>query len=379
MLFVFLILFLLSQSFDDALNLYKEGKREEALKLLERIYKESPNKEVKSLLVKILTEIGMEKSFKEDYSGALIYFERAKEIAPDDELVLDLYNTTKEILKASPPPEEKKKEKKVERVKERVVIEKTKPVIRAYEMKRLLEAFLKLEERQTEFLKEFVKERKEIDAIFKEEKKRENFYSNIIYINVIAIVLSVIFVGIIMYLVFRNIALRKEAVLLRYQERLIESMSEKTLPEAEKIPLTSPEETKLKGIEVIEGELKEDKGVEKEMAIKFLKNFISDPSYEVKEKAIRVLSKYDRDEAVKVLKDLWDKGTRDDRILFLKMSDIMPEEEVLSYLSQIIDYDPELRGEAIKIIEERFSEDELSDDIKEKIKRIKKEEGWITR
>jgi len=394
MLFILLLSFLLcSQSLDDALKFYQKEEFEKSLKILDILYNKNPeDQNTKNLYIKVLTEAGMDKSLKEDYTGALLYFERAKEISPADALINDLYQTTKDIIKSSAPP---KKERKKLKSKKR---KKIPTVVKAIEIRRLLDIFLKLQQQQNKFLEEFSKQNQNLKTIISENLNKNNILkgemelnrktiSNIVYINVIAILVAIFGVGTLLYLIFKNIALRKEAVLLRYQERLLEAFEKrKNLTEAEKIPIkefrekNSPPATKLKGIEVIEAELKEDKTIEKNIAKKLLKNFINDPSLKIKEKAIRTLFKYDKEEAISIIKELSKTNSKDNILLILNLNDLIDDKHLLMLLKNYIENtDEEIKSKSIKIIEGRFSEEEIPEEIKSKIQSIKEKEGWITK
>ncbi|HLD30431.1 MAG TPA: tetratricopeptide repeat protein, partial [bacterium] len=114
MILLFLSLFLFSQDFEDAVRHYEQGKLSEALAVLDDISgKETRREEVKNLLIKILTELGMELSFQERYEEAFSYFEKALALDPGDSFLKEIHATTQGLLRESREKgkmEEKKEE-----------------------------------------------------------------------------------------------------------------------------------------------------------------------------------------------------------------------------------------------------------------------------
>ena len=79
--------------------------------MLEEIYSKDKSEEIKKLLVNTLTELGIERSFDEQYYGAAAALGRAKELSPEDETVIELFNTARELSALEPLETEQETEK----------------------------------------------------------------------------------------------------------------------------------------------------------------------------------------------------------------------------------------------------------------------------
>ncbi len=375
---IFFSCFVSAQNLDNAIEEYQRGEIQKSIKTLEVLYqKNSSDEQVKNLLVKILVEVGMDESLKDAYTGAIDYFERAKKINPDDKSIIELCNVTKSLIK-NKTGEEKQTDKTSK------VSSPNSTSLKVSDMSKLLDIFSNLEKQQQstkENINELLNKTKENDMLFtKEIVYNRKSVKRIIYLSIFAIIISVVFIGIFIYIIFSKIADRKDSLLIHYQNSLFKTLGvqnkQNALSTANKVP-ESNEMYKIKGIDVIEAEFNETNPVEKDIAVKLLSAFINDDSLKIREKAIRGIHKYDRVKTEKIIINLADSKNKKDNLIFIRVSDLLNLKKSIKYFNNYIENnDLDIRRETLRYLD-KIDKKELSQNIIKKIEKIKSEEKWV--
>jgi len=383
--------FLFSQTFKDAEKLYKEAKYEEAIQILEKLYSKEKTKQVKELLLKTLTERGMELSMEGDYSGATVVFARAKELNPDDTLIQELFQTSFELSKlekkekAQKPAQKEVPQKFLNQQKQLLAkLEELTETLKSSRKKiSATERKLKKIEEETKISRERILDelskttskiseqnqktgREIVSAIVrKSEETKKSVY--------IAFLLGVATFLIILFLIFYS---AKKFVTKKIIPMQVERKT------AQKILLPPHEDriNKFEGIEIIEAELSTDEEKEKNVAENLLKPFIDDADPEIKKKAINTLFKYNPVSASDIITKMSSSKDMVDKILVCQLLDLLPVDRGISIIEKYIKtQDPELKRNVLKAIRLLVNRN-ITEVQKEKIRKLLKtteEDEWI--
>jgi len=383
--------FLFSQTFKDAEKLYKEAKYEETIQILEKLYSKQKTKQIKELLLKALTDRGMELSMEGNYSEAIVVFARAKELNPDDTLIQELFQTSLELSKLG--EEKPQKKEKQTQIPKGFLEEQRKLLSKLEELSETLKLSRKKISETEKNLKKIAEEAKIsreriIDELSRttskiseqNQKTGKEIVSTIVHKSeetkktvFIAFLLGVATFLIILLLIFYS---AKKFVTKKIIPMQIERKT------AQKILLPPNEEKmrKFEGIEIIEAEFSTDEEKEKNVAENLLKPFIDNPDPEIKKKAIQTLFKYNPVSARDIITKMSSSKDLVDKILVCQLLELLPVDKGVSIIEKYIKTeDPELRKNVLKAIRSLLSKN-ITEEQKGKIKKLLKsteEDEWI--
>jgi len=410
----FLLLFLLFQSplgassqeaLNEAQKLYKSGKLPEAVALLENIYsKDKTDTKTKNLLVKALTELGIDLSFKERYDGAIMAFRRAHDLSPDDETINDLLGTVQELT--APPEEEKQKPVKIEppKIEEKKAPEpekikserpKTVPTVYIGDSIKLQNELIKKMEVLAETFRKNVAERekrdedtlKKLDRLINTGDAANKILSTALghtektFKKTFALYLSAFLAAsavilIILFLMLRSAALRRERFLAPGGAGQIANK-----PAAKRIAFDETQTPgKFDGIEIIEAELSSEDNTEKNVARTLLEPFLNDDDIETRVRAVSTLYKYDKDETEKIITGFARSGDNSEIKAFCRLISFIPVETGLSIIEELYENaDSEIKEHCLKAISD-INASQISEEVRERLEKITrdlKKNGWV--
>lgn len=328
---------------EKAERLYKQGNFAAAVAASEEEYARTGDAGEKAELVRYLTELGLDMSFKENYNAAEYAFSRALSLSPDDLTLKELKATVKDL--GSYPVRESLPEKEVKAAKpppapRPAPAPAQSPVNSSY-IKQQLELIRKLEK-----LADAIEKKSASDAGISEATAQKTARSisaalsdsmaNIkktFIVTAIAVTAAAALLVLAAFLIARY-AVNKNHLLIMAAKNNAEPMALKQ--KARRIPLIDPgNNTKYEGIDIIEAELSSEDSTENSVARTLLEPFLNDSDIELKMRAIKALHKYSPDEAVRLLEQEALKGP-DGIKIFCRLIQLMPVEKSLAIAADVM-------------------------------------------
>lgn len=393
--------------FHRGIQKYLSGNIEEAINDVEQaISLGAKDKKVSAFLVKVLLERGGVLFQNKQYQDALPYFEKAKKYDPENQKIQEVISTILEKLNPknvlpSPTPSQEVTTKisddtaiaeliKTLQINQDKLIEK---ITQPNEMVRQIIA--KSDDERKELISMLDKKNESIIESIKSEKES---IKSLTYFGIVAFISAVVFITLIIYFISIKINLRREAIMMKQQETIINMMVQQQEALAQgstTLRLTSgssdyitPKEMlndpkpriRAKGIEIIDAQLiREDE--DPEVVERILKQFLEDKDNRVRANAVKVLYRYKPDKAIKIIKNMInskDKWMRVSAAWVLGELEGTPEEvEIL--LSNLNDEDYHFKRRVIKSLlklSEKLPE-KTKVKIKEAIENVAHKEKWV--
>lgn len=383
-----------------ALDKYRDGSLSEALEKLEDAHTmDRKNFEVKSLMGKILTELGMEYSFVGEHEKARNYLERAKVLAPWDKTIQDLIDMNKSIAQESAETyvEEGGKSEEVKNIEEVKEIEEGK------KFEEMFAAFEKYQEQQNKILKKYTEKQARLQGLLESsEKEKEKLYAllqerntavnnvikkaeklnlffkrNLLWFAGLA-VLAAILSGVILV---RKLKVKKDNYLAqsKLQKEMLESF-DKLSGESQK--RLSEYEKKNKRLEIIEAELVGDRQFENQVALRMLSTFFEDAEYRIRLRAVKLLHRIDSHRAVQILWKIIKQETGEIRVASCSLLGEMSSDVSVKLLLKLADVrNDELKkavlASLVRILNSEGTAVELKKKIRYKLDEISSGGDWI--
>ncbi|MEA2082431.1 MAG: hypothetical protein U9O97_06790 [Elusimicrobiota bacterium] len=324
-------------------TLYKQGLFAEAVAMAEKEYSQTGNPAIKTSLIKYLTELGLDLSFKENYSAAAYAFNRALALAPDDNTLKDLAETSEDLSSYAKPPQPEKK------VKPPPKTQKT-PVNSTY-LKQQRTLILKLEKlaqaienqpgRSGELSKNTIEKLDKLmtagdhaaASINKAADRTEANLKKTFVATAVGALAAGAALIVSAFLIVRYAFNRYHTAgfLAKPAGAAIE-----TQKKARRIPLLdSGKDTRYEGIDIIEAELSSEDSTEASVAKKLLEPFLNDTDIELKIRALQALHKYSAIEASKLLEREAVKGIEGSQI-FCRLIQLLPPQKSVSIAEKLM-------------------------------------------
>ncbi|PKM99158.1 MAG: hypothetical protein CVU78_07715 [Elusimicrobia bacterium HGW-Elusimicrobia-2] len=307
--------------------LYKQGNFAEAVATAEDEYARTGDSELKLSLINYLTELGLDMSFKENYSAAAYAFSRALALAPDDVTLKELADTTKDLSPSSDAYGETPKTTPAE-----TKPAPTQPSINNVYLKQQRALMLKLEKLTDAIGKNYpatgntnrfqqnaisANTEKKLDKLIATSenaavsinKAVSETGTNIKRTFIATVAASAAAIAALIasaFLIARYAVNRHHMLNFSIKNSAAEIGPRKN---AKRIPIINPlsgglsvaDSTKYEGIDIIEAELSSENSTEASVAKKLLEPFLNDSDIELKIRAIKALYKYSEDEACLLL------------------------------------------------------------------------------
>jgi len=321
-------------------KLYKQGNLAGAVAEAEAEYSKTGDSGLKTSLIKYLTELGLDMSFKENYSAASYAFSRALVLSPDDETLKDLAATSKDLSSYTSPPPTSIPKKKVTRTSPpprktpagSAYIKQQRALI--LKLGKLAEAIEKQSAQPSGIPAGTVKKLDKLiragenaaDSINTAVSKTGANIKRTFVITAVAMTASIAALIGAAFLITRY-AVNRYHTLNFSIKNLTPGMGLRK--RARRIPLITPaEDTKYEGIDIIEAELSSEDSTEAGVAKKLLEPFLNDTDIELKSRAINALHKYSGEEACKLLEQEALKGEAGIKIFCWLIQLLDPEKSV---------------------------------------------------
>ncbi|MGM0442234.1 MAG: HEAT repeat domain-containing protein [Elusimicrobiota bacterium] len=355
---------LLQQASDN----YEKGNLAEAEKLIDKaLQKDSDNEVLKDTAVTILTELGIEYSFKDDYESALEYYLRAQEIRPNNKDIKDFIETTRQFMGED--------------------VSATEDTRTPEDMENILEAFKEYRQRQEQLLEKYdetrvqmqhslgetLQEKQTVEEKLQEREKQleealtEKKETRRLWLGVIIGVVLIAGGGFI--ILYKKLTKDKEIAV------------SKKIEEEEKNPEETEYERKMKKIEIIENELTTENPYENQVALNMVEQFLDDEDYRIRLRIIEVIHKIDPDSATEILKDIIKEETGQFRDGACKLLGDLISEKNIKLLLQLVEnreYLREVLYEPLVHAATQLDNDrELKSEIKAKLKKYYPDREWV--
>ncbi|MCD6311058.1 MAG: hypothetical protein J7M11_01160 [Elusimicrobia bacterium] len=326
-------------------ELYKQGNFAEAAATAEEEYSRTGDNGLKKSLIKYLTELGLDLSFKENYSTASYAFNRALALAPDDVTLKELAATSKDLSSYETTP--KSPEKKASRAKPPPA---AKPVNNTYlkqqralllKLEKLAQAIEKKSAQPAGIPADTVKKPDKLiangeNAAFAFNKVISEIGANIKKTFVatgLAVIAIIVVLIISVFLIMRYAVNRYHMLNFSAQNRAPEIGPRQ---KARRLPIVAPvDNTKYEGIDIIEAELSSEDSTEADVAKKLLEPFLNDTDIKLKIRAVKALHKYSKDEACKLLEEESLKGGEGIK-LFCRLIQLLPPEKSIALAEKLM-------------------------------------------
>jgi len=361
-------------------TLYKQGDFAGAVAVAEEEYAKSGSESAKTALVRYLTELGLDMSFKENYNAAAYAFSRALSLSPDDITLKELVATVKDLGYYPAPALIPEKE-----IKPAATPPGAKPApapdpaAGAY-LKQQLELIRKLEK-----LAAAIEKKSAAETGISEEAMREtagvlsaSISHGMENIKRTFLMTAIAVFGAAALLVLAAFLIARFAV---NRHHLLGLAAKNTGPaiahkkKALRIPLAGYEnDTKYESIDIIEAELSSEDSTESGVAQKLLEPFLNDPDIELKIRAIKTMHKYSADEAVRLLEQETLK-VPDGIKMFCRLIQLMPPEKSIGIAGEVMkNADPE-NAELLKKALLKLNSSELDETLRGKLKALAESSG----
>jgi tetratricopeptide (TPR) repeat protein len=332
------------------------------------------------LLVKILTEAGMEHSLKEDHRKALQYFNRAVKILPDDRTVLDLIE-----LSESAVTREKKTRRNTRRETEE--LKKMSSIIEKYqeEQDKLLKQYSGMQAKVREVTESSEKEREKLQVLLskkesalikmldKQAAEKKKFKKRIMAVSGGSAVLIAV---IVMFLLRKQHKIKQSG--RKVQKKLQDDL--KASEDAKKE--LSEYDKKMKKIEIIESSLGGDDPYENQVALNMLEDFSSDKDFRIRLRVVGVLHKIDPDVAVEIIRKVIGQENDEYRNAACKLMEKLHSPACVDLLLELSDSrDNNMRKLVLdalnRLIQNPDTGTALKEKIKDRLSREYAEDDWI--
>ncbi|MBA3053117.1 hypothetical protein KKF70_01395 [bacterium] len=321
-------------------RLYKQGKFAEAVAASEEEYARTGDDGEKAELIRYLTELGLDMSFKENYNAAEYAFSRALSLSPDDLTLKELKDTVKDL--GSYPARETVPEKEVKAAEPPPA---TRPApapapfpLNGVYIKQQLELIRKLEK-----LASAIEKKSSSDSGISEETVQKTALSinrtiseSMSSIKLAFVLTALAVTAAAALLVFAAFLIARYAVNKHHSLVMAAQKPMGLKQKARRIPLIYPDnDTKYEGIGIIEAELSSEDSTESSVARTLLEPFLNDSDIELKIRAIKALHKYSADEAVGLLEQEAPKGL-DGIKIFCRLIQLMSAEKSLAIAAEVM-------------------------------------------
>ncbi len=315
--------------------LYKQGNFAEAVATAEEEYSKTGDRELKTSLIKYLTELGLDLSFKENYSAASYAFRRALTLAPDDLTLKELAVTAKDLSSYGEIPESPKKETRpIAPLPQKAAVNNTylkqqKALI--LKLEKLAEAIEKKSAPPSAISEDTI--RKIAASINKVISEAGANIKKTFMVTAVAGTAAIAVLIVSAFLIARYAVNRYHMLNFSIKNSVAELDRQK---KARRIPIISPRgDTKYEGIDIIEAELSSEDSTEACVAKKLLEPFLNDTDIELKIRAIKALHKYSKDEACVLLEQEALKGG-DGIKIFCRLIQLLPPEKSVAIAEEIM-------------------------------------------
>lgn len=308
--------------FKSGLGKYFAGDLSGAVTDLEDAVRYDPkDKKIKSFLVKVLVDSAARHTDRHDFKAALPYLEKAKKHAPESARVNELYQAVYAELHPAPaaggsgaaggggaPADSgvlKDLFKSFSDSQEKIIETYTGPM-------KLLEKTINEQSKERVMLGNIIEKGQEASS---QAIRRTVVFG----LGGLAAGIVIVIAGI--WLILHYVSVRREALLMQHQERILNMMQQQSLALTQgggaspRLMLTQSSSTRqliedpnplirAKGVEVIEAELVEEK--DSEVAERLLAPFLQDENNRVRANAAKAMYKYKPDVALKILREMID-------------------------------------------------------------------------
>ncbi|MFC2091630.1 HEAT repeat domain-containing protein, partial [Elusimicrobiota bacterium] len=389
---------LTSTFMQEALNHYREGSLVPAVEKLKKAYeKDEKNYKVRSLMVKILVELGVEYKIISDHEKADNYLKFAQQLLPDDDqiqsLIKDLINMKGEI-----------KPETIQGLKEKgdIVIRERSDNSNS-NVEDMISIFGKYKDQQDVLFKEFSgiqnklqdvldssKEEKEelfrlleerdviITNMMNKDKAQEWTWKKNLTWAMLAVAVMLIAAAV---FIEKKYSKRQEVYAVQ------EDLQRKLLDSFEKVSLGSGSgvteyDKKSRKLDIIVNELANGNDLEKKTAVRLLSSFIEDMDYRVRLKAVAVLGSISESKAVSILLKMIKNEGGQVRLQACGMLGDIKSDASAQILFKLADIkDEELKKAAMKSLIKLSNAETISREMREKIKikldNISENGDWI--
>jgi tetratricopeptide (TPR) repeat protein len=288
---------------NQGLDKYNKGNLLGALKHFETAHdKDTSNYKLRSLITKVLTELGMEYSFVGQHEKSLVYLNRAKELSIDDKEIEDLIKINKAISEADINENNS--------VSESMDTEKMEEMLVAFEeyqskQDKILNEYQEAQSRMQDMLHSSTRERDRLYSLLLKERKtqEENIskqesritFKNILWLSLVSVaLLSFVFIVVGIFIGTNS----DKKVRNIFHDRFIKSLNK--IPDKESFDLAEYEK-KIKKLDIIEKELAGGNPFENEIALNILDQFLHDADFRIRLRVVKVLHEIDAQTAVDIL------------------------------------------------------------------------------
>jgi len=380
---------------DDALKKYNEGALREALLLLENAYrKDSGNFKIRSLLSKVLTELGIEYSLTGDHKNACIYFKKALKFSPEDKEIIELISISKSMIGQGIEDEDYREEntdqeeKAEQEKKENEKLEEMMAVFEKYQksQNKLMQNYFKVQEEFKKMMERSEKEKLRLYSMLKaQEEEVKNLLqsrekqTNIIYENIKK---SIFIAGgaLLFVFIFIGTALLIKGKSNGYSKGDLKEL----LASVEKIPKEeiSDFDKKIKKLQIIESEFSEGSPEENQMGLKLLNSFLNDEDLRIQLQAVKILHKINSKQAVKIIVNLLKKNKAEARYEVCKALGSLVSRESIDTLIKLSSVkDEKIKKISVSALAELANRKNVPEKIKKTIKvrlaKIGGKDKWI--
>ncbi|OGF46686.1 MAG: hypothetical protein A2452_05155 [Candidatus Firestonebacteria bacterium RIFOXYC2_FULL_39_67] len=283
----------------------------------------STEKKVSAFLVKMLLERGVVLFKNKQYQDALEYFEKAKKYDPENKEIESVIENVSEKLKPVASPVSAVTYERVV-VQDTVTLDLLKSV--QNQQDKLIGAITKPNELIRQILAKSDTERKELINMLdkKNDSMVETIKSIVFYGAVGLIVVIIIVVGLIYFVSVRS-SLRREAIMMKQQEAILNVMMQQQVALSQgssllrlsdgmqssggfvtpRLMLNDPNpRVKAKAIEIVDAQMISEKE-NPDVAEKILKEFLEDKNNRVRANAAKALFRYKPEMALETIKEMF--------------------------------------------------------------------------
>lgn len=379
---------LTSDLINQALDKYKSDSLTDALEKLDLAFqKDDRNFQVKTLMIKVLIELGMEYNLTDNYRKALEYFEKAKELDSEDEMIKDMIRINKAMLESSFDLESQNKE--VEDSKKKI------SVFEKYQRNqvRALIGYAKEQSRIQEILDESNKEKQKLyklltakeelltNILNKQKDERKELFG--FMQKNLAVIGGVIGITVVagFFLIQKQLKQNRfqSEIQRKFQEKVFKSFR-KSL-EQDKTQ-HSEFEKKVKKLEIIESELVGENPYENQVALNMIEQFLNDIDYKVKLKAVKVLHRINSQDAIGVLEEIIKQETGEFRQDACELLGEIRSRKSISLLLMFADsQNDDIKKSALfslsEVIKDPNIGSEMKTKIEDKINKVYKKGDWV--
>ncbi len=281
---------------------------------------DSKDKKIKSFLVKVLVDSAARHTDRHDFKAALPYLEKAKKYAPESARVNELYQAVYTELHPAPVTSPGAAGGGAASADAGVLKELFKSF--SDSQQKIVETYTGPIELLKQTMNEQSKERQMLGgSIEKGQEAASQAIRRTVVFGLGGLGAGIVIVIAGIWLILHYVGVRREALLMQHQERILNMMQQQSLALSQgggaspRLMLTQSSSTRqliedpnplirAKGVEVIEAELVEEK--DSEVAERLLAPFLQDENNRVRANAAKAMYKYKPDVALKVLREMID-------------------------------------------------------------------------